>query len=152
MSQEWTDRIVGDRMTVDQAFNDRVQQSQFSNQEWGMIMTAVDFAIENADSADDARLVAVTENIPAIMPELDKMEQRMAGGPGSGPSKSGGFLGTVKDALGFGGESKNGEEKPDQDRVQAAEQLTQAYADELQKHLEDRGKWDDVRAAAAESQ
>jgi hypothetical protein len=152
MSQEWTDRIVGDRMTVDQAFNDRVQQSQFSNQEWGMIMTAVEFAIENVDSDEDARLVADTENVPAIIPELDKMEQRMAGGPGSGPSKSGGFLGSVKDALGLGSDSKNGEQKPDQDRVQAAEQLAQAYAEELQAHLEDRGKWDDVRAAAAGSQ
>jgi hypothetical protein len=151
MSQEWTDRIVGDRMTVDQAFNDRVQQSQFSNQEWGMIMTAVEFRIENPES-DDARLLADTANVPTIIPELDKMEERMAGGPGSGPSKSGGFLGQVKDALGFGENSDNGEKKPDKDRVQAAEQLAQAYADELQAHLEDRGKWDDVRAAAAESQ
>ena len=153
MSQEWTDRIVGDRMTVDQAFNDRVQQSQFSNQEWGMIMTAVEFEIENVESDDSARLVAETSNVEAIIPELDKMESRMAGGPGSGPSKSGGFIGTVRDALGFGSDdSKNGSKTPDQDRVQAAEQLAQAYAEELQAHLEDRGKWGDVRAAAAESQ
>jgi hypothetical protein len=152
MTDEWTDRIVGDRMTVDQEFNDRVRGSQFSNQEWGMIMTAVEFDIENPESDDGARLVADTTNVPAIIPELDKMEERMAGGPGSGPSDSSGFLGQVKDALGFGGESENGEKKPDRDRVQAAERLAQEYAEELQAHLEERGKWDDVRAAAAESQ
>jgi len=148
MTGNWTDRIVGDRMTVDQAFNEQVQRSQFSNQEWGMIMTAVEFDIENPESDERAKLVADTTNVSAIMPELDKMEKRMGGGPGSGPSDSG-FLGTVRDALGLGSESKNGDKTPDQERVRAAESLAQAYAQELQKHLEDRGKWDDVRSVAA---
>lgn len=148
MTDAWQDRIVGDRMTVDQAFNDQVQRSQFSNQEWGMIMTAVEFDIENPES-DDARLIADTTNVPTIIPELDKMNQRMAG-PGGGQTQSSGFLGSVKNALGLGS-SKNGENSPDADRVQAAESLAQAYAEELQAHLEERGKWDDVRSAASQN-
>ncbi|MFB6256979.1 MAG: DUF5799 family protein, partial [Haloplanus sp.] len=37
---EWTDTIVRDRMTVDQEFDERVRQSAFTSQEWGLIMTA----------------------------------------------------------------------------------------------------------------
>lgn len=148
MTDEWTDRIVGDRMTVDQAFNDRVQGSQFSNQEWGMIMTAVEFEIENPESAEGARLVADTTNVSAIIPELDKMDERVTG-PGGGHSKSSGFLGDVKNALGLGSDGDSSDDTANPDRVQAAERLAQAYAEELQAHLEERGKWDDVRAAAA---
>ncbi|MFB6255890.1 MAG: DUF5799 family protein, partial [Haloplanus sp.] len=57
----WTDRIVGDRMAVDREFSDRVRASEFSNQEWGLVMTAVDFEIEHAEDPDRARIVADTE-------------------------------------------------------------------------------------------
>jgi len=145
MTDEWTDRIVGDRMTVDQAFTDRVQSSQFSNQEWGMIMTAVEFDIENPDSAEHARLVADTSNVPTIIPELDKMDQRVTG-PGGGKSDSGGIIGNVKNALGLG--ESDDDDAADAERIAAAERLAQEYADELQAHLEERDKWDDVRSAA----
>jgi hypothetical protein len=32
---DWTDSIVGDRMSVDRAFNQRVADSEFTRQEWG---------------------------------------------------------------------------------------------------------------------
>ena len=51
---EWEDMIVGDRMTVDNEFTDRVQASQFSNQEWGLIMTATELDFEAADDPEAA--------------------------------------------------------------------------------------------------
>jgi hypothetical protein len=139
---DWTDRIVGDRMSVDQQFTDRVAASEFSNQEWGLIMTATTFEIRDADDPDRARIVANTDNVPHVMPELEKVRQGMGGmggGPagGGGNSGGGGFLGSVKDALGFGGDDH-------QDKIEAAERLTQEYAEELQKHLKSKGKWDQV--------
>ena len=144
MSGTWTDMIVGDRMAVDNEFNSRVEASEFSRQEWGLIMTAVEFEIEDPGT-DRARLVADTANLPAVMPEMDRIadQQRGMGGSGGGS----GILGTLKDALGFGGSGGRG---TDQDRVRAAEELANAYAKELQAHLEERGKWEAIRAAASE--
>lgn len=148
---DWTDAIVGERMAVDREFNDRVQASEFSSQEWGLIMTATEFEIENADDPDRARLVADTEKLPSIMPELDNIQDQMsamggAPGGGSGGSDSGGLLGGIKRALGLGG----GDDGVDEDRLVAAEQLTQEYADELQAHLEENDRWEQVRVAYQE--
>jgi hypothetical protein len=146
---DWTDRIVGDRMRVDQEFNDRVQASEFSSQEWGLIMTAVEFEIADADDPEAARIVANTEKLPQVMPELDNIQDQMQamGGAGGGKSdSSGGVLDSIKSAIGLG----NGAGQ-DKQRLAAAESLTQEYADTLQQHLESKNKWDQVRATAAES-
>ena len=96
---EWTDRIVGDRMTVDQEFSQHVRDSRFSNQEWGMIMTAVELEIENPSDPEAARIVADTSSLSSIMSELDRMEERGGmgapggGGGGSGSSSGGVILG-----------------------------------------------------------
>lgn len=155
MTDHWTDRIVGDRMAVDQEFNDRVTSSQFSRQQWGLIMTAVDFEIKNADDESEARLVADTSELAQVMPEIDDMEPQgpmagMGGGPGGQDSKNGGggVLGTIADKL-LGGGGNDGGGGPDQDQVRAARQLAQEYASELQAHLEENGRWAEVRAAAA---
>ncbi|SDZ77537.1 hypothetical protein SAMN04488065_0219 [Haloplanus vescus] len=138
----WTDSIVGDRMAVDQEFGERVRDSQFSNQEWGLIMTAVDFEIEHADDPDRARVVADTENLPEMLPELEKVQQGMgAGGPAGGQQgrDSGtGVLDAVRGALGLGDDDSEA-------KLEAAERLVDEYASALQDHLEERGKWDDVR-------
>ncbi len=144
---DWTDAIVGDRMTVDQQFNERVRASQFSNQEWGLIMTAVEFEIEHADDADQARIVPETGKLPQIMPELENVSSQMGpAGPGGdrGGSPLGGLLDGVKSLLG------SGDDGIDEDRLAAAEQLTQEYAAELQAHLESKGKWEQVRIAYQE--
>lgn len=148
MSQSnWTDAIVGERMTVDQEFSQRVHDSRFNNQEWGLIMTATEFEIENADDQEAARIVADTSNLQAIMPEVEKMRQNM-GAMGGGPTekRSGGFLSSVKDALGVGG----GGDGVDPERVSAAEDLVQEYADALQAHLDEKGRWEQVRIAYQE--
>ncbi|WP_245851751.1 DUF5799 family protein, partial [Halorubrum persicum] len=43
-----------------------------------------------------------------------------------------------------------GSDGPSDEEVDAAERLVQEYADELQAHLEDVGKWEQVRVAYQE--
>ncbi|WP_336023161.1 DUF5799 family protein [Halobellus salinisoli] len=144
---DWTDSIVGDRMAVDREFNDQVEHSEFSSQEWGLIMTATELDIEHADDPEHARIVAETEKLPQIMPELDNVRKQMAQMGGGDQSSGGsGILDSLKGALGLG----NGTGQSDQERLEAAERLTQAYADALQSHLESNGKWEQVRIAYQE--
>ncbi|WP_135828368.1 DUF5799 family protein [Halorussus halobius] len=147
----WQDLIVGDRMAVDQEFAQRVTDSEFSRQEWGLVMTAVEFDIEDPGDADDARIVADTSKVEQVMPEMENIQSQMGamGGAGGGQqSGGGGLFGSVKDALGLGG--GGGGDGVDQDRVEAADRLAQEYADELQQRLESQGKWAQVREAASE--
>ena len=152
---DWTDRIVGDRMAVDQEFSQRVAKSEFSNQEWGMIMTAVELEIENAGNPENAELVANTDKLPQVMPALDDVQEQM-GSMGGAPAESssggsgggGGLFGSIKRLLGGGsGDGGGGGD----DREAAAAALAQEYADRLQERLESRGKWDQACAAAASS-
>jgi hypothetical protein len=151
---EWTDAIVGDRMTVDNQFTDRVAASRFSSQEWGLIMTATEFEIENADDSENARIVADTSSLPAIMPELENVRSQVAamggapGGAGGSGGSGGGLVDSIKGALGLGG--SGGSDGPSDEELDAAERLVQEYADELQAHLEEVGKWEQVRVAYQE--
>jgi len=143
MTDDWTGRIAGERMAVDKQFADRVEASSFSNQQWGLVMTAVEFDIEGPDDPETATIVADTSKLPSIMPELDKVGQGnpMGGPSGSdsrGGSEGGGLLDGVKAALGLSG-GDGGDE-----RAEEAEQLAQAYADELQEELESNGRWERV--------
>lgn len=145
---DWQDRIVGVRMTVDRQFNDRIEASAFSRQQWGLVMTATEFEIENPDDEDEARIVANTEKLPSVLPEMDRIEEQMGsmggGGGGSRGGGGGGLFGNLKDALGLG----DGRAQDDE-RAAEANELTQAYADELQRELEDSSRWDEVRKLAA---
>jgi hypothetical protein len=149
---DWQDLVVGDRMSVDQQFNDRLRQSEFNSQEWGLIMTATEFQIEAPGDPDRARIVANTEKLPSIMPELKNLQDAM-GGMGGAPGGSGdrggaggggGLFDSIKGALGLDGDGGD-----EQERIEAAERLTQEYAEALQRHLEENGKWDTVREHAA---
>jgi hypothetical protein len=147
---DWTDSIVGDRMTVDREFNDHVTASEFTSQEWGLIMTATEFDIVHADDPERARIVADTEKLPQIMPELENVRSQMAqmgGAPSDNGRSSGGIVDSIKGALGLGGGGSGGVDK---EKLEAAERLTQRYAEELQSHLESKGKWDQVRIAYQE--
>jgi hypothetical protein len=153
--EHWTDRIVGDRMTVDQQFTDRVESSPFSRQQWGLVMTAIEFEIEEPTDDDAAQLVADTSALPSVLPELDSMDEHPMAGPGGsgGPGGRGGdgdgVIGGIKQALGLGGEGAD--DDLDEERLATAERLADEYATELQAHLEETGRWSTVRAAAAES-
>ncbi|TQQ81726.1 DUF5799 family protein [Halonotius roseus] len=146
---EWRDMLVGDRMAVDQAFTDRVQGSAFTNQEWGLIMTATELDIEHAADPEAARLVADTEAVESIMPELAAIRSRsgpMAGGADEGANDPG-IIDSIKGALGF----SNDDDGVDPERLAAAESLAQEYADELQQHLEANDGFEAVREAYVES-
>lgn len=145
---DWTDTIVGERMAVDSGFNERVVASRFSTQEWGLIMTAVEFEIEDAGDPDAARLVADTSNLPTIMPELENVRSQVAamggasGGASTGGGSGGGLVDSIKGALGLGGDGDGVSDE----KLEAAERLVQEYADELQVQLVDVGKWEQVCA------
>lgn len=153
MTRDWTDRIVGARMSVDSDFSSRIDNSQFSRQEWGLIMTAVEFRIEHAEDPGRARLVADTSRIEDIMPEVERaaeMQGQMGGRGGNDPSR-GGVLGSLRDALGFGGDAGT-RGSVDPNRVAAATSLVEAYTTELQSYLEKQDRWEEVRLAASESE
>jgi hypothetical protein len=135
-------------MTVDNEFTNRVADSRFSNQEWGLIMTATELKIENADDPENARIVADTQNVQHIMPELEKVRSQMpqmgGGSTNNGASGGGGgIIDSLKGILGLGGSSN-------EKHIAAAEQLTQEYAEELQRHLESENMWEQVRIAYQE--
>lgn len=149
--RQWMDRVVGDRMAVDREFTERVNESRFSSQQWGLIMTATEFEIRDPENPERAELVANTEKLPQIMPELEKIDAQVqaaggAGGTSGGSSGSGGVLDSIKGALGLGGDSG----ASDEDR-RAAESLTAEYAERLQERLEEQGKWESTCEAATES-
>ncbi|WP_436900551.1 DUF5799 family protein [Halovenus halobia] len=149
MSNGWRDKLAGARMRVDQEFNQRVLDSQFSNQEWGLIMTAIEFDIESPDDPEQAEMVANTENLEQIMPELDNIPQGMARPDGS-HDDSGGVVDSLKSVLGFDDSDSNGA-SVDKDELAAATALVEEYASELQQSLEEEGRWKSVCAAAADA-
>ena len=142
----WMDRVVADRMAVDREFTERVNESRFSSQQWGLIMTATEFEIRNPEDAEEARLVADTSKLPQIMPELEKIDAQVQAAGGAGGvsgSGGGGVLDSIKSALGLGGGGGKDE------NLQAAESLVEEYANRLQERLENQGKWASVREQAA---
>jgi hypothetical protein len=146
----WQELIAGARMTVDQEFSSRVMESEFSRQQWGLVMTAVEFDIENPDDPERARLVADTSKVEHVLPELDEVGGAMGpGGAGGGRAPGGGgggggLLDSLKQLLGGGGGGD------DEERMAAADALAQEYATELQAHLESSGRWGEIREAAAD--
>lgn len=139
MTDDWTAMIAGERMQLDQEFADRVEASSFNRQQWGLVMTALDFEIENPSNPDEARLVPDTSSVPAILPELDNVGQQgpMGASPQSG--SSGGFVDSVKGALGLGGGGSG-----DEERLEEATELGREYSERLQERLESGGRWEAV--------
>jgi hypothetical protein len=148
MDNGWQDQIVGARMAVDQEFADEVRASSLSNSQWGLVMTAVEFDIENAADPEDAALVADTSKLEHVVPEMQNVDDDMAamgGSSGSGGSSGDGVVGGIKSALGLG----DGDD--DTAELEAtAERLAARYAESLQAHLEDEGRWEQVRRTAAD--
>ncbi|MFW5935146.1 MAG: DUF5799 family protein [Halolamina sp.] len=144
---DWTDAIVGERMAVDQEFAAEVRDSPFTNQEWGLIMTAAEFDIADADDPENARIVPDTSKVAGIMPEVEKMDGAMGGGPGgrgAAGGDDGGMFSSVKESLGLGGGDGGS------DRTEDAEELLERYAEMLQVHLVEKGRWEQVRIAYQE--
>jgi hypothetical protein len=152
MTSDWQDHLAGARMRVDQQFEQRVRDSRFSSQEWGLIMTAVEFEVRSADDPDSARLVADTDKLGAVVPELGKIQEEMGGAPRPPSGSSGGGLfGRLWQYLG-GLTSDSGPEGSSDEQLEAARSLADDYAVELQAYLEEQGRWTDVCALAADAE
>ena len=154
----WTDQFVGDRMAVDREFTERVAASEFSSQEWGTIMTAVEFEIEEPESPANARVVADTSKVDQVLPAIESMREGMGmgGAPGAGGGGTGGngrgsggsgsgLFGSIKNSLGLGG---SGGDDADH-RAESAAALADEYAQRFQEHLEEHGKWTQACEVAA---
>jgi len=150
----WTDRIVGERMAVDQEFSEQIQQSRFSNQQWSLVMTATEFEIEHPDDPDRARIVANTDKLDGVSPNSRTCRRgwvrwaaREAGAAVRTPRAAGCSTRSWAHS-GWGGDGGSSEKE----QRKAAERLTQEYADELQSHLESKGNGETARHAAADGQ
>jgi hypothetical protein len=152
MSNEWTDQLAGARMQVDQRYQDTLEASSFTNQEWGLVMTAIDWDIENPETPDEAELVADTSKLSDIIPELESIQRQMGGAQQpveEGPDTTG-FLGRIKRYVHDLTSNTSGQstEKRQNDAIE----LVEGYTMELQSYLEERGRWEDICAAAASEQ
>jgi hypothetical protein len=112
-------------------------------------MTAVEFDITNPQEPSAAEMTANTENVEQILPELENLPQGMARPDGSTGSESGGIVDSLKGILGFDSSDANGS-GVDEDKLTAATELVEEYAMQLQSHLKEQGRWDEICAAAAE--
>jgi len=152
MTNEWTDQLAGARMQVDQRFQETLEASSFTSQEWGLVMTAVDWTIENPDQPEEATLVADTSKLSEIIPELENIQQQMGGAqrPVEEGPDTGGILGRLKryvhdlQSNSSGGSSTK--------RFEDAKELVDGYTVELQSYLKERGRWEDICQAAAAEQ
>lgn len=150
MSDDWTDKLVGARMQVDQRFQETIERSQFSSQEWGLIMTAVEFELEHPDDPERAKLVARTEQLSEVMPQLDTIQEQMGSPaqPGTpGGSGGSGILDRLRNLFDGSGDTDSGSTE---ERLTAAESLVDQYAAELQDYLVERDRWKEIREAASE--
>ncbi len=152
MADDWTAAIAGERMKLDREFADEVRASSFDRQQWGLVMTALEFDVENPSDPAEAELVPDTTNLPTIMPELDSVGQQgpmgaggRPGGSGGSGGSGGGLVDSVKGALGLGGEDDGGEDDGgDDERLDEATELASEYCDRLQRSLEANGRWESV--------
>ena len=143
----WTDRLVGSRMAVDREFDDQVAQSSLSHQEWNLVMTATEFRVEDVDDPDRARLVGDTSKLESVLPEMERVASERPNADGTaGGDSSGGLFGSIKSAFGMSGDDGT----DDAERVETAERLVAEYTTRLQERLEERGRWEEIRQAAAE--
>jgi hypothetical protein len=147
--KNWQDMIAAERMQVDQGFEEHLTASPLTRQQWGLVMTAVEFEIDGPEDPSEATLVANTSKLSSVMGEIKNMGERSSamGGPAAGSgasSSSGGLFDGIKSALGFGSGTSALQE--------AAEELSQEYAEQLQAHLEKRGRWQLICQRAAEGQ
>jgi len=150
MTDDWTDQLAGARMQVDQRYQDVLDASDFSNQEWGLVMTAIDWDIENPEDPEEATLVADKSKLPDIVPELRTIQKEMGGSPTpveEGPNTEG-FLGRLRQYV----HHLRGDNESSEKKLGDAEELVDGYTLELQEFLEERGRWEDLCAAAARQQ
>lgn len=139
-SSGWQDQIVSERLTVDRAFQDRVQASSLPNQAWDLVMTAVEFEIEDPEDPEQARIVADTSRLESVLPAMEEVESSMGQRGSSGAS--GGIIDRIRSLFGGNGAGSH--------LRQESERLAGEYANQLQEELESTGRWEEIRESAAD--
>lgn len=135
---DWESQIAGERMAVDGEFSDRIGASSLSSQQWDLVMTAVQFDIENPGTPADATLVADTSRLDMVMEDVQRVGNRSPVGSDDAPrQRSDSFLGGVLSTLGIG------DSTGDDLRDEAAE-LAERYAQRLQAKLVENGRWSTI--------
>jgi len=143
-NRAWLDRVAGERMRFDSEFSEVVADSPFSSQQWGLVMTAAEFRIETPEDPSAAELVVDTDKLPAIMGELDRIDQGLARAGGGDDGGGGGFVDSIRDRLGIGAGG-------DDALRAAAEELLAEYAAGFQERLVAADRWDEVCRLAADT-
>lgn len=141
-NRAWLDRVAGARMEFDSEFSEVVAASDLTNQQWGLIMTAAEFRITDPGDPEQADLVPVTDNLSAVMGQVEQLGEGMRTG-GQRHVGGGGLMDSIKGFLG-GGTDGNDE------LTQTAEDLLDQYADGFQERLIAMDRWEEVCAMAAE--
>lgn len=140
-SSGWQEMIIADRMAVDREFQERVNESSFSNQGWELVMTAVEFEIVNPEDPDAAHIEVNSEHIDSVLPAMKEAEKAL------GAPQQGGSSFTDKIASELKGFLDRGQD--DAKRKAEAEQLAGEYANVLHSRLQRQGKWEQVCHQAA---
>jgi hypothetical protein len=152
---EWTDKLARARIQVDKEFYESIERSQFTEQEWGLIMRATEWRVANPESPEHAKLVAETDKVAEILPQLSRIRQDVqtaAAGPEAARQRTlaEGFSGWINGFVEMLSRAVTSNSRDS--RVEDAEALAAEYAERVQDYLERRGKWNEVRKAAAEEQ
>lgn len=136
--RRWDDHLIGDRMEVDQKFQSHVENAGLSNQSWELIMRAVQFEIVHDQANDEYTIQTQFDRLDSVLPAVAGAQKWEGELTRQEPEQSSGLFSKLNELL---GRSKSGEDYREQ-----AEDLATAYAEELQEHLVERDKWDEIVA------
>lgn len=147
----WTDAIISERIAVDEEFEMNVADSEFTKQEWNIMMSMLELKITNVDDPENAQVSANVEKLPEILKNLESVETRPSQ-PAANTGEPKGIGGKLRaklfgikvgDVISF----DRGDDGIDEKRLQTAEQLVNDYLSALQTQLEMTGSM--ARACSA---
>lgn len=143
--------LIGHRMYVDNEFNSRVIESNFSNAEWDLIMSVVSFRVDGPEDPESATLYPVTEGLPDAIAATDELHE-IHTAPHPTPSDTAGgridvLVDRIKDVFGLDSYNRRSQDE----RLQAARSLVSEYAEVLEIHLRQQSQWADLCERAVEA-
>lgn len=129
--------LIGHRMNADKVFASRVAESRFSRAEWDLIMSIVEFEIDDPSDPETAKLLPVTDDLDDALAATDEIPTVNASDPYSaGSPQSESFLDRLTNWI--------GRFSLDDERREKATVLVNEYAATLQGQLRQRDVWDEL--------
>ncbi len=135
-------------MAVDQQFTDRLAESSFSNAEWDVIMSVVEFELADPATPEHAHIEPRLDDLDTAVSAANDVPDVAATGPVAGDQQDNdrkGVMGTIMNRLGMGGGGSNTGNSDD--RRHDAESLINEYSDSLEQRIKDAGEWQNLCAA-----